>query len=314
MQNPISFVILRNKFNSLFFMKNYLLLLAVATPLVFSSCGKDDEEAATPQENSAAATLNGITAGSSDPAAMQLTSEILSGNKWKLTGLHQTAENTIIYKDLYTKLPSCQKDDLYEFGANSNFTVTDGINMCGSSAQTKTGNWSLTNSANVTISANDLPTGLAGSLNIVQLSDSEMILRQTMNGLMYVVVFEKHVPSRAELIVNKNWRVTAEVEQFNGTSQDIFATAPACEKDNFIRFGGNSQMVMDEGATKCDPSDPQSTTLNYYFNGSSNIMITTQGFQQQYYIQALDATTLILQSYYYNGSGYTYTTTTYAAF
>ncbi len=295
-------------------MKNYLFLLALAAPLVLGSCGKDDDEVVTPKQDTV---LTELTTGSSDPAAMQLTTELLTGSRWKLSSFGQAAVNTFIYKNLYSNLPGCQKDDIYQFSATGNsLTITDGLNFCNSNPQTKNGGWSLSNSANITIAVNDLTQpGLTGEFNIVQLSEDEMVLRQTVNGLMYVVTYEKYVPSRAELLVNRNWRLTAETEQIGGWQPtDVFASYQACEKDNFIRFEGNGQLKMDEGATKCSPSDPQTTFMNYYFNGYSTITLNASGMQQQLYIQNLDANTLVVQSNYYTPQGYTYNTKTYTSF
>src|SRR5689334_11901361 len=53
--------------------------------------------------------------------------------------------------------------------------------------------------------------------------------------------------------VNKDGSVDQTLEQLG---------VPACSLDNTLKFDTNGSATADEGATKCDPSDPQSTTFN----------------------------------------------------
>src|SRR5690606_26096511 len=41
---------------------------------------------------------------------------------------------------------------------------------------------------------------------------------------------------------------------------DIYSTMEACSKDDFIIFKEEGTYVVDEGPTKCDDNDPQTTT------------------------------------------------------
>lgn len=127
----------------------------------------------------------------------------------------------------------------------------------------------------------------------------------------------ENTPSRMDLITAKNWRVTAltsttTITPASGssstTTRDDYAQYSACEKDNFYKFNTNKTVVADEGPTKCDPSDPQTTTIAWDFNSDQTKLLTGANYSED--ILELSATTLRLRE---TGS-YTYTinTTTYS--
>ncbi|HWB24657.1 MAG TPA: lipocalin family protein [Chitinophagaceae bacterium] len=49
----------------------------------------------------------------------------------------------------------------------------------------------------------------------------------------------------------------------SGVSLDVYDSIPDCVKDNFYIFASEGTATIDEGATKCDSSDPQTTTGNW---------------------------------------------------
>ncbi len=66
--------------------------------------------------------------------------------------------------------------------------------------------------------------------------------------------------SREELLTGKSWKVTAITidPALNGVT-DIYAATPACENDDLLEFRVGGVLVVDEGATKCDPAEPQTS-------------------------------------------------------
>jgi hypothetical protein len=62
-------------------------------------------------------------------------------------------------------------------------------------------------------------------------------------------------------LISRTWKVTGTT--VNGI--DIFSSTPACQKDDLWKFTKNGTITFDEGATKCDPSDPQTETSNWSF-------------------------------------------------
>ncbi len=60
---------------------------------------------------------------------------------------------------------------------------------------------------------------------------------------------------------------------------DLYAFAEACSKDDTEKFNVGGKGVSDEGATKCDPADPQTTPFNWAFtSGESKLIFDTDTF------------------------------------
>ncbi len=67
-------------------------------------------------------------------------------------------------------------------------------------------------------------------------------------------------------LTNGQWKVTASSAVIEypapiGTqNQDVYSILPECQKDNLFRFNSDGNIISNEGATKCNASDPQETT------------------------------------------------------
>jgi hypothetical protein len=72
--------------------------------------------------------------------------------------------------------------------------------------------------------------------------------------------------SRSELLTAKSWRLSAATITAGASKTDEYATSDACERDNFIKFNTNKSVVVDEGPTRCNPSDAQTQTSTWDFN------------------------------------------------
>lgn len=59
--------------------------------------------------------------------------------------------------------------------------------------------------------------------------------------------------TKTQILTSHSWITKSMVSN----NVDFYAFAPACEKDNFLTFKANGTSTYDEGAIKCDPSDPQ---------------------------------------------------------
>lgn len=56
-------------------------------------------------------------------------------------------------------------------------------------------------------------------------------------------------------LCNKDWKIVSIVSG----GVDLTSFLPACQLDNLTRFLTDGTLNNDEGATKCDPNDPQTT-------------------------------------------------------
>jgi hypothetical protein len=74
--------------------------------------------------------------------------------------------------------------------------------------------------------------------------------------------------SKEDLLTNKKWRTTAfTIDPAIFGISDLYAQYEDCDKDDFMEFKKGGQLVRDEGASRCDSSDPQTLTGTWIFNG-----------------------------------------------
>lgn len=110
-------------------------------------------------------------------------------------------------------------------------------------------------------------------------------------------------PTKAELLVSSPWL-------FNSTGLDVNkdgfvdTNLPAgylnnCDLDNILTFNADGTGIVDEGALKCDPGNPQTTPFTWTFNSSETIInfpsAVFNNITGDVVIQKLTATELILQ-------------------
>ncbi len=87
----------------------------------------------------------------------------------------------------------------------------------------------------------------------------------------------KSAPSKTELITKAAWKFDHAALDINKDGQ-IDTDLPAgyltpCEKDNTLLFKKDGSGVADEGPTKCDQGDSQTTNFNWTFeNGEQNLV------------------------------------------
>ena len=123
-------------------------------------------------------------------------------------------------------------------------------------------------------------------------------------------------PTRTELLTNKNWKISAQSETSNGSAPtDTYANISSCNKDDLFIFGTDGKFTWDEGATKCDPSDPQTVETGTwaFTNEESKIVLTFVGDTDEFEVQELTATQLVIKETSTFQGVTTITTTTYTA-
>ena len=86
---------------------------------------------------------------------------------------------------------------------------------------------------------------------------------------------------RMNLITTGEWKLVAltsqpghDVDGDGIADTDMFAFMDLCETDNLIVFKKSGEYQVDEGPTKCDPSDRQVSTSHWQFtNNDTGIII-----------------------------------------
>jgi hypothetical protein len=106
--------------------------------------------------------------------------------------------------------------------------------------------------------------------------------------------------STSQLLTSHKWkwfRVGNTVDDINITWDVV---TESCEKDNWIDFS-NGIVVQDEGATKCNPNDPQTvwSAIAWHLNSDNTEIILTGGA----YLKILNLTANSLTVIEEDGSG-----------
>ncbi len=101
-------------------------------------------------------------------------------------------------------------------------------------------------------------------------------------------------PSKTTLLCASPWKMTAATIDpaldVGGTQiTDFYTQFENCTKDDLTKYESNKTGISDEGPTKCDPSDPQSTPFTWTFD-LTETKITEDG--ETYDVIQLDETTL----------------------
>jgi hypothetical protein len=105
--------------------------------------------------------------------------------------------------------------------------------------------------------------------------------------------------SRTELLTTGSWHVSAYTVDpaidFDGDGTDetnVYAVMDQCIKDDHTTFMANGTAELDEGATRCNVYDPQTTQLTWSFN-QDETQLEVQGIQ--YLIETLTETQMVIK-------------------
>lgn len=80
-----------------------------------------------------------------------------------------------------------------------------------------------------------------------------------------------------------------------GIITDLYSFMPDCVKDDFMTFNENGTVVDDEGATKCEPTDPQTESGTWEFmTDETQLRMTYDDVAQVFDIETLTDTSLKL--------------------
>src|SRR5690242_15804866 len=84
------------------------------------------------------------------------------------------------------------------------------------------------------------------------------------------------VSTKIQLMTTASWKYdTAAIDiDKNGTPDQALpaGTIENCEKDNVITFKSDSTGTLNEGSTRCDPGDPQTTSFKWWFKDNGAVL------------------------------------------
>lgn len=107
----------------------------------------------------------------------------------------------------------------------------------------------------------------------------------------------KPVQTPEQLLCGQAWVLTG----FRVGSEDADANVIECRRDDRSKFNLDQSYVFDEGASKCDPADPQTSSGRWLFNESKTILTWTNG-QAPYSYTVLRLTETVLELRYVDNS------------
>jgi hypothetical protein len=104
-------------------------------------------------------------------------------------------------------------------------------------------------------------------------------------------------PTKTQLLTANSWKATSMVSM----GFDFFPHMSACEKDNFLTIKADGTYIEDEGATKCDPTDPQTSNGLWKFVNNQSAIVLDGG--DTAIILALTAESMKLETPYEDDEG-----------
>ena len=102
------------------------------------------------------------------------------------------------------------------------------------------------------------------------------------------------VVDKSKLLTSGHWQITAlnvepAIDWFGTPVTNVYSQLPACVKDNLTIFKPNGTINYDEGPSRCDPNEPQTTTGTWAFNIDQTILsLTTDGETESWNLTILD--------------------------
>lgn len=87
-------------------------------------------------------------------------------------------------------------------------------------------------------------------------------------------------PTKKEMLTGKNWKVTAWTidPALPVIGSNFYNQLEACTKDDLTSFSADGKATFDEGATKCNVSDPQTTTGTWALStDEKTLSVTSDG-------------------------------------
>jgi hypothetical protein len=87
--------------------------------------------------------------------------------------------------------------------------------------------------------------------------------------------------STTTLLTQTSWKIQTvglDADKNGVADSDVTSSVPACKLDNVYTFRSDSTGTMDEGAVKCNTTDPQTSSFTWGFKNNQTVLTGTFGF------------------------------------
>jgi hypothetical protein len=112
----------------------------------------------------------------------------------------------------------------------------------------------------------------------------------------------KPEPTKAEMLVGKNWKMIAQTSTTTTVNQDPavrddYANYDNCQKDNIMIFHPDNNFIYDEGGIKCSSSSSQIQDGTWTFaNSEAKLLVTGKNINLEADIADLTSEKMILKT------------------
>jgi uncharacterized protein affecting Mg2+/Co2+ transport len=123
--------------------------------------------------------------------------------------------------------------------------------------------------------------------------------RKTTYALLFfclAIACKKDSPTHTQLL-SRNWIQTDITLTANGATQSVFAQQSVCDSDDIYGFKADGTLTITEGATKCNPSDPDiKGTGNWTLDANNTKLSITDNTNgaQTFTLEKLTSTDLVI--------------------
>jgi hypothetical protein len=102
--------------------------------------------------------------------------------------------------------------------------------------------------------------------------------------------------SKTELLTQSNWKIIKEESKLGSGGWVDNTSMLACEKDNQVVFSTTLAVELNEGATKCNPADPQILTTGTwnFLTNETQLQLILFGSTIIYSLDQLDDNTMVI--------------------
>jgi hypothetical protein len=113
---------------------------------------------------------------------------------------------------------------------------------------------------------------------------------------IFVLASCKKDDSPKDLLTGQScWKIVKQESRADATAAWATDVAESCTADDCTSFTTDGKTSTDEGATKCEPTDPQSSTGTYVLSeDGKTLTVTEDGFSLPFVVEELTSKKLVI--------------------
>ncbi|MFN0215458.1 MAG: lipocalin family protein [Saprospiraceae bacterium] len=114
-------------------------------------------------------------------------------------------------------------------------------------------------------------------------------------GIFVLASCKKDDSSKDLLTGQSCWKIVKQESRIDSSDPWTTDVTESCIADNCLSFSADGKTSTDEGATKCDPADPQTLAGTYVLSeDGKTLTITQDGFSLPFVVEELTSSKLVV--------------------